>query len=241
MFVFDVVGNNESNSVYQNLSIANLDRQYSFLRSVVDASIAVNRSLLSLEVIKALNYHAISCLHAYAGELRPCPVTVGQRVPPPHYQVPALMNMFVDEVNRFWEATDPVQLATYVLWKINYIHPFVNGNGRAARAACYFVLCLKSGGLLGGDPILPELIRANRPAYVAALQLAHQSFETTGAPNLSLLHALLSQLIGQQIASAAPVPTSVQPQTTATEVPPAVATAPITQSGEAADNPSTGT
>ncbi|HEY4944203.1 MAG TPA: Fic family protein [Rhizomicrobium sp.] len=219
MFVFDVVGT-EAHAAYQSLSVANLDRQYGFLRSVVDASIALNRSLLSIEVIKALNYHAISCLHAYAGEFRPCPVTVGQRVPPQHYQVPALMNMFVDEVNRYWDRTDPVQLAAYVLWRINYVHPFVNGNGRAARAACYFVLCLKSGGLLGGDPILPELIRANRPAYVAALQLAHQSLETTGAPNLSLLHALLSQLVSQQLASAvqpaAAPPTPADPGDAAT-------------------------
>lgn len=238
MFVFDVVGN-EGHAAYQSLSIANLDRQYSFLRSVVDASIAINRSLLSLEVIKALNYHAISCLHAYAGELRPCPVTVGARTPPPHYQVPALMNMFVDEVNRAWDSVDQVQLAAYVLWRINYIHPFINGNGRAARAACYYVLCLKSGGLLRGDPILPELIRANRGAYVHALQFAHSSFEATGAPNLSLLHALLVQLINAQLASAPPPATPATPPTAST-APQAVTSAtspPAAQTGPAGTTP----
>jgi Fic family protein len=197
MFVHDVVGS-EDNPVYQTLSIENLDRQYSFLRSAVVASLAVNRPLLSLEVIKALNYHAISCLHAHAGEFRPCKVTVGDEfVPPPHYQVPALMNMFVDEVNRHWEEVDPIYLAAYVLWKFNYIHPFVNGNGRAARAACYFVLCLRAGGWLRGDTILPELIRANREEYVAALKAADASLPT--GLDLTVLQAFLTKLLDQQL------------------------------------------
>jgi Fic family protein len=200
VFVHDVVGN-ENNPVYQTLAAENLDRQYAFLKSVVVASLNLGRPLLSLEVLHALNYHAISCLHAYAGQLRPCPVVVGQRTPPDHVRVPALMSMFVDEVNRFWESNDAVFLATYVLWRVNYIHPFVNGNGRTARAACYFTLCIKAGGLLPGEPILPELIRANRPAYVAALQHAHKTFEA-GAVDLKLLHALISQLANEQERSA---------------------------------------
>jgi hypothetical protein len=196
MFVHAVVGS-EANPVYQNLSIENLDRQLSFLRSAVLASIGISRPLLSIEVIQALNYHAIACLHAYAGEFRPCPVTVGNYQPPQHYEVPALMAMFVDEVNRIWDATDPVVLSAYVLWKLNRIHPFINGNGRAARAACYFVLCLKSGGWIKGDPILPELIRQNRADYVAALKAVDASLEK-GPLDLSSLHVLLVKLLEQQ-------------------------------------------
>lgn len=155
--------------------------------------------MLSLEVIRALNYHAISCLHISAGEFRPCPVTVGNYQPPQHYQVPALMNMFVDEVNRFWDSADPIQLSAFVLWKLNVIHPFINGNGRTARVACYFVLCCKLGGWLPGETILPELIRANRPEYVAALQAADASVGQGGPADLSLLHAFLSRLLDQQI------------------------------------------
>jgi fido (protein-threonine AMPylation protein) len=202
MFLYELVGQ-EADPVYQNLAVENLDRQYGFLRSIVTASIALDRTLLSSEVLKALNYHAIACLHAYAGEFRPCPVVVGQRQPPQHFQVPALMDMFIDDVNRNWERLDPVTLATFVLWRVNYVHPFVNGNGRTARAACYFVLCLKSGGWLSGSAILPELIRANRAAYVAALQHAHTTFEG-GKLDLSLLHALISQLINEQISSPPP-------------------------------------
>jgi Fic family protein len=49
------------------------------------------------------------------GEYHPCPVRAGQHQPPEHHRVPALMDDFVNSVNREWEATDPVVLATYVL------------------------------------------------------------------------------------------------------------------------------
>jgi Fic family protein len=109
--------------------------------------------------------------------------------------------MFVDEVNRHWEALDPVGLAAYVLWKLNHIHPFINGNGRTARVAAYFVVCLKLGGWLKGKTLLPELIRRDREEYVAALRLADAS-ALSGTLDLSVLHALLARLLEEQIGSA---------------------------------------
>lgn len=198
MYVFDLVGS-ENHLVYQQLAIENLDRQYGFLRSVVESALALKRPILSLALIRALNYHAISCLHTNAGEFRPCPVTVGTYVPPDAFRVPALMEMFVDEVNRVFETADPIALSAFVLWKLNHIHPFINGNGRTARVTCYYVLCLKAGAWLPGTTILPELIRAERPAYVAALKAADAS-AIAGALDLSQLHAYLSDLIARQLA-----------------------------------------
>lgn len=197
MLVFDLVGRDEENSVYQALAIDSLERQYDFLRSIIRTSLDLQRDMLSLEVILALNHHAISCLHASAGQMRPCGVTVGNHKPPPHYQVPPLMHMFIDEVNRKWESSDPIFLATFVLWRLNYIHPFVNGNGRTARAACYFVLCLKLGRWLKGKPNLPELIRRDRAEYVAALEHATDS-HNRGSTDLSILHSLLERLLSEQ-------------------------------------------
>ena len=56
------------------------------------------------------------------------------------------MDDFVNTVNRAWEKADELTLGAYVLWRLNHIHPFINGNGRTARAASYFVICLKLGG-----------------------------------------------------------------------------------------------
>jgi fido (protein-threonine AMPylation protein) len=193
--------NNEAHPAYQTLAISNANRHYDFLRSIVVASLAVQKPFLSQHVLKALNFHAIACLHAYAGEYRPCAVKVGAHQPPEHYRVPALMDDFVNSVNRTWDQMDPVVLATYVLWRVNNIHPFINGNGRTARAACYFVLCLAAGGWLGGEPILPELIKQNHDEYCAALQLSHDSF-AAGTVNIDVLHAFVSRLLTRQMESA---------------------------------------
>lgn len=201
MFVHDLVGT-EQHPVYQELAAENLGRQYSFLRSVTLASLQLGQPMLSIEVIKALNHHAISCLHANAGEFRPCRVTVGDYNPPEHFQVPALMQMFTNQTNRMWDQLDPVALAAFVLWRMNHIHPFINGNGRAARAACYLVLCMKLGGWLPGDTILPELIRAHRAEYVLALKAADLS-AAAGNLDLSALHALLARLLDQQLSGPA--------------------------------------
>lgn len=204
MILFEITGS-ENHPAYQALEISNGDRQYDFLRSLVVSATDLNKLFLSQSVIKALNYHAIACLHTNAGEYRPCPVTVGSYVPPEHYRVAALMDDFVNMVNREWDTADPVVLATYVLWRMNYIHPFINGNGRTARVACYYVLCLKSGGLLPGAPALPELIKQNRPEYVTALQAADASVRV-GTLDLSILHALVARLLQEQLQAAGVLP-----------------------------------
>jgi fido (protein-threonine AMPylation protein) len=201
VIVFDLVGDDEHHATYRALTAENCHRQYSFLRSVVEASLAVGRPFLSSQVLKALNFQAIACLHAYAGEYRPCQVFVGDHEPPPHYRVQALMDDFVNTVNREWEAADSVGLAAFVLWRLNWIHPFINGNGRTARAACYFVLCVKAEQWLSGATILPELILREQRRYELGLRHADESM-AAGAVDLSPLHALLVELLEEQIAGA---------------------------------------
>lgn len=195
MILYELLGT-ENHPAYQALEIENVDRQYDFLRSIVAAAITVQRPFLSTNILKALNFHAIACLHTSPGQYRPCRVTVGSHEPPEHYRVEAHMDDFVNTINRFWEKSDPVLLAAHVLWRLNYVHPFINGNGRTARAACYYVLCVKAGGWLPGTSILPELIKRERDEYVAALQEADQSL-----PNLKItrLHSLLSSLVEEQL------------------------------------------
>lgn len=203
MILFDLTGS-EDDPVYQSLEISNGNRQYDFLRSIVHAALAIGRPFLSAHIIKALNCQAITCLHTNAGEYRPCPVSVGIHRPPEHYRVDALMEDFINMVNRQWDNTDPVVLAAFVLWKLNYIHPFINGNGRTARAACYFVLCVTAGGWLPGKTILPELIRRERGAYVDALIKADEA-AAEGRLDISALHGFLSNLLEEQISGAEPV------------------------------------
>jgi Fic family protein len=199
LIIFELT-QDENHPAYQALEIQNAGRQYDFIKSIVTAAIAMQRPFLSQHVIKALNFQAITCLHTNAGEFRPCKVTVGAYEPPEFYRVDALMEDFVNTVNRNWESADAVYLATYVLWRMNHIHPFINGNGRTARAAAYYVLCLKLGGLLPGQVTLPELLKRDRADYCTALQAADASL-ATGTLDLSQLHALMLKLLAEQLSS----------------------------------------
>ena len=193
----------ESHPIYVRLAAENGTRQYDFLRSIVETSIAVEKIYLSQSIIKALNFHAITCLHINAGEYRPCGVTVGNHQPPPFYEVQSLMDDFVNDVNRFFsnDEVDTVTLGAFVLWRLNYIHPFINGNGRTARAACYFVICLKSKNWLPGKITLPELITNNRSRYCQILSDIDIGYNNTGEINLHELRDFLDGLIVEQLSS----------------------------------------
>ena len=152
----------EDHDEYQRLEYDNLKRQLNFMQSMVIAAVNLNRPCLSQAIVKALNYQAIACLHVNAGEDGPCKVYVGTYVPPKHHRVSALMDDFINVVNLNWVEADQFYLSACVLWKLNNIHPFINGNGRTARACCYFVLCVKTGGLIPGKRLLPEPIKVSK-------------------------------------------------------------------------------
>lgn len=197
MLLFEILGG-EDNDAYQKFEAENVQRLYAFLNSAIDAAISTKTPFLSQTLIKAFNAHAIAALHINTGEYRVCGVTVGSYIPPEHYRVNALMDDFVNTVNRYWETTDTITLAAYVLWKLNHIHPFINGNGRTARAASYFVLCMKLGGWLPGKPILPELLTQDREKYLACLREVDESSKT-GSIDFSSLIELISELLEKQL------------------------------------------
>lgn len=209
MILFELCGRNEAHPLYQSFEAANGARQYDFLKTLVEASLITGRPFLSGHIIKALNFQAITCLHTNAGEYRPCKVWVGDPAdkvncyePPDHYLVQSYMDDLVNEVNRSWESADPLALGAFVLWRLNFIHPFINGNGRSARAACYFVICLKLGAWLPGRSILPELLRKNRNEYVAILKVIDASY-FAGKLDLAPLRALIERLLVEQVNDAA--------------------------------------
>jgi len=210
VILFEICGGNEADPIYQAVEVSNGNRQYNFLQTIVAASIATQRPFISSHLLKALNFQAITCLHAYAGEYRPCAVTVGAHSPPAHYRVEGLMEDFINTVNRIWETADPLVLSAYVLWRLNFIHPFINGNGRTARAAAYFILCVKFGMWLPGNTILPELLRRERVRYVAALQAIDTSL-AAGTIDLSPLRDLIEELLKEQLNGGAAAPVAAMP------------------------------
>ena len=198
MILYELFGK-EDHPVYQALSADNLERQYDFLESIVGAAIAAGRPMISTALISALNHQAICCLHVNAGAYRPCQVTVGGYEPPQHFRIPELMNAFINEVNRFWDSMDLWTLAAYCLWRLNHIHPFINGNGRTALGLCYFVICVKSGRWLQGAPILPELLRRHHDDYVRCLQAADIASREGEGRYLDAVRDLIMRLMSRQL------------------------------------------
>jgi Fic family protein len=210
MILFELF-RSEANPVYQALEVENGARQYDFMRSLIETAISTNKIFLSQHIIKMLNFHAIACLHTNAGEYRPCHVTVGAHTPPHHWQISALMDDFINEVNKNWGDVDAVSLAAFVYWRINHIHPFINGNGRTARVASFYVLCLKLGGLMQGHPALPALLKREKAACCAALQHAHETYHA-GTLDLEPMHKIMADLISEQLQSVANTPSTAATQ-----------------------------
>jgi Fic family protein len=112
--------------------------------------------------------------------------------------VPELMDQFISTIHENWYNWTPTELAAYGLWRLNWIHPFIEGNGRTARAACYYLLCVRSGGLIGGRKIVPERIRENHSPYEAALQAADRAWEK-GELDFSQMEDYLAGLVQEQL------------------------------------------
>lgn len=194
---FGAIGLDQDDPLYMEVEAANGSRHYEFLHSMIDAANKTGKRELTHALIKAINFHAIAGLHMEAGIYRPVPVMVGDLDLPDHTEVPDLMDQFIKTTNTIWESTQFVTVATYALWGLNRIHPFVNGNGRTARAVCYYIISTSIGVLLPGNPILPEQFRLNHDQYVDGPQQADLG-------NFEPLITLTTTLLSRQLASAGP-------------------------------------
>jgi len=107
------------------------------------------------------------------------------------------MDRFISTIHENWFNWTATEMAAYGLWRLNWIHPFIEGNGRTARAICYYLLCAKSGSLLPGRKIVPERIREDRAGYVAGLRAADRAWYE-GNLDFSELEAYLARLLEAQ-------------------------------------------
>src|SRR6185437_14262144 len=113
--------------------------------------------------------------------------------------VPGLLEEMCNYVNEHWESATAIHLAAYVMWRLNWVHPFVDGNGRTSRAVSYLVLCVKLGYPLPGTRTIPEQIAADKKPYYAALEVADVAFKTTGKPGVGKLESLLENYLSAQL------------------------------------------
>lgn len=150
-----------------------------------------------------LQHAALDGIHALAGTYRNSPVKIEQslHVPPEHYLVPDLITDLCTYVNDHWESSSAIHLAAYVLWRINWIHPFSDGNGRTARIVMYVVLNTKLNGLLAGTPTIPDQIAEDKDPYYEALEAADEAWRND-VVDVSQMEQLLEGMLAKQLLNA---------------------------------------
>jgi Fic family protein len=186
-------------ALYARVQEQNLLRQYDLLSNCVDIGIEKGIEAFDKYTLWGLNYAAVANIAQFGGRYREDPIYVGNHTPPHFKEVPNLMDRFFSVIHENWTINEhPTTLPAYALWRLNWIHPFVEGNGRTARAACYYLICMRQGKMLGGRKIVPERIRENRVPYYAALRAADSAWND-GHIDVSELSSYLEQLLKGQL------------------------------------------
>ena len=196
------------------MSMNNLDRLFQKqvnvyrLQELTDAKItgacnSGSRFILTEDVLKDLHRVAMHKLLDTAGEYRQHPVSItnSPHVPPAWFEVGGHVAGLCHYVNENWESADLVHLCAFVMWRLNWIHPFGNGNGRTSRAASYMVLNIKYGKILPSKNSIAEQIVNDRNPYYQCLRHADDVMAATGDVKAALqpLEQLTGQMLKNQI------------------------------------------
>ena len=194
MFVLE----EENRDLFVRVQEQNLIRQYGLLTNCIEIGLAKGPISFDKYLLWSLNHVAVANISQLSGRFRKEPIHVGRHVPPHFNEVDDWMDRFISTVQENWYVWTETELAAYGLWRLNWIHPFLEGNGRTARAACYFLLCVRLGALLPGKRIVPERIREDRKGYEAALTAADRSWDA-GHLDFTEMEVYLSRLLKEQL------------------------------------------
>jgi Fic family protein len=126
-------------------------------------------------------------------------ITSATHAPPHHLDVPREIDEMCEYVQSYWGDRTPLHLASYAMWRLNWIHPFVDGNGRTSRVISYLVLCAKLGYRLPGTKTIPERIAENKRPYYLALEAADRAWKD-GKVDVSEMEKLLQVHLEAQLA-----------------------------------------
>ena len=185
--------------LFARIQEQNLLRQYDLLANCVEIGLKKGIEAFDKYTLWSLNAAAIANIAQFGGRFREQPIYVGNHIPPHFKEVPTLVDQFISVIHEIWEIeTHPTVLPAYALWRLNWIHPFIEGNGRTARAACYLLICLRQRALLPGRKIVPERVRENRQPYYEALQAADRHW-ADGHFNVEDLARYLERLLVAQL------------------------------------------
>jgi Fic family protein len=174
--------------------------QFDEVLCLIDKSIASRKPFkLTPEMLRRLHHAAIHDIYKCAGTFRKIPVylTNATHQPPPHEHVRGLVDEMCTYVNSNPHRS-PIHVASYLMWRLNWVHPFAGGNGRTSRAVSYLALCAKLGYRLPGSKMIPAQIVTDRDPYYAALRQADNAW-TRGVVDVSDMEVMVQNLLASQL------------------------------------------
>jgi Fic family protein len=119
-------------------------RQFDAVVELMDYFLSPDRKV-RLRPSHLLHRIALDGISSYAGNYRPAGIEIhgSRHQPVGAHLVPGEIEEMCDYLNEKWNGNSPLHLAAYALSKLNWIHPFTDGNGRTARALSYLLLCAR--------------------------------------------------------------------------------------------------
>lgn len=181
--------------------------QFDHAMRLIEAAIDSGHFGLRPELVCSFQEDAVRGIRQTAGQYRRYGVEITNttHVPPAHEDVARYLAEMCDYVRSHWrqfndDLEDALHLAAYVMWRINWIHPFTDGNGRTARIVSYVVLSIRLGFPLRGKYTIPDQIADNREPYFRALVAADEAWDR-GELDVSAMKEMLGRMLEKQLQS----------------------------------------
>jgi len=93
---------------------------------------------------------------------------------------------------------DPIHVAAYLMWRLNWIHPFEDGNGRVSRALAELAMSIGFEGMPFGPPTIATLLLRHRQEYLDGLEAADRAEPNDEHADVRFLESLVSALLVEQ-------------------------------------------
>jgi Fic family protein len=185
------------------LEVANGLRQFDLAVDIIKTFLEPDRPFaLRPSLIQSLQKIAVQGIEPHPGEWRTgsVKITRSPHTPPDAHLVGFLVQEMCDYVNNNWHEKTAFHLCAYVMWRLNWIHPFSDGNGRTSRIVSYIVLNVALHTLLPGSNTIPQQIQEDRTAYFKALESGDEAARA-GAIDVSDMEKAIRGMLATQLLS----------------------------------------
>ena len=186
--------------------------QFSYAQNYIVDFITSPERNFSLERSLILGLHEIAMagIKYDAGNWRNAKVGISKstHIPPEATEVSFLVQEMCDDINNNIFSFSPLEKSAYALWRLNWIHPFSDGNGRTSRMVAHIILSVQMKQLLAGKTIAEQITEDKTP-YYNALGEADKALLQNNKPNITAMAELMDGMLKKQLLQAQQIATGL--------------------------------